>query len=152
MITLTPSTDLTSLIGTPLGVGGWLTVDQELIDGFAAVTGDHQWLHTDPERARSGPYGATIAHGFLVLSLLPQLAADAVELSGFASVVNYGLDRVRFPAPVRAGSRIRDALSLDSVEETARGTLLRMTHTIEVEGQDRPGCVAQQLRLLTTGT
>ncbi len=148
MQVITPATDLSPLLGTSLGTGEWLTIDQTMINGFADLTGDHQWLHTEPERAARGPYGTTIAHGFLVLSLLPRLAADAVEIAGFASVVNYGMDRVRFPAPVPSGSRVRDVVTLDTAEQTPRGTLVRMTHTVEVEGQERPGCVAQQLRLL----
>lgn len=148
MQVITPATDLSPLLGTSLGTGEWLTIDQTMIDGFADLTGDHQWLHTEPERAARGPYGTTIAHGFLVLSLLPRLAGDAVEIAGFASVVNYGLDRVRFPAPVPSGARVRDVVTLDTAEQTPRGTLVRMTHTVEVEGQERPGCVAQQLRLL----
>jgi len=149
MLTIDPQTELTPLIGTSLGAGDWFTIDQTRIDAFAVATEDRQWLHTDPERAAAGPYGQTIAHGFLVLALLPALASSAVELSGFTSIVNYGLNRVRFPAAVRVGSQVRDLLRLDAAEVAPSGTLLTLTHTIEVDGQDRPGCVAQQLRLLT---
>ena len=149
MLIMNPESDLHSLVGTSLGVGDWFTIDQARIDAFAAVTDDHQWLHTDPERAADGPYGRTIAHGFLVLAILPALASSVLTISGYTSVVNYGLNRVRFPAPALVDSRVRDRLKLDSVEAAARGTLLTLTHTVEVEGQDRPACVAQQLRLLT---
>jgi len=149
MLTLTPETDLAALIGQQAGIGEWLTIDQARIDAFAEATGDHQWLHTDPQRAASGPYGATIAHGFLLLALLPKLASTAVDVVGFGAVVNYGLNRVRFPAPARVDARIRDRVSLDAVEDASGGTLLKITHTVHVQDQDRPACVAQQLRLLT---
>jgi len=149
MLTLAPDTDLAALIGQPLGTGEWFTIDQQRIDAFADVTTDHQWLHTDPERAASGPYGATIAHGFLLLSLLPALASTALEVVGFSAVINYGLNRVRFPAPARVDHHVRDRLTLDSMDDSPAGTLVTITHTVEVRDQDRPACVAQQLRLLT---
>jgi len=148
MLILTPESDLAALVGKSLGHGDWFTIDQERIDAFAAITLDEQWIHIDPVRAASGPYGATIAHGFLLLSLLPALASRATQFAGFATVVNYGLERVRFPSPARVDSRVRDQLRLDAVDGTPKGTLLKVTHTIELEGQDRPACVAQQLRLL----
>ena len=148
MLTIDPQSDLAPLVGTTLSPGAWFTIDQARIDAFAAATVDDQWLHTDPVRAASGPYGRTIAHGFLVLALLPALAASALAISGFTSVINYGLNRVRFPAPAPVDSRVRDRIALDSAESAANGILLTLTHTIEVEGQDRPACVAQQIRLL----
>jgi len=149
MLSLTPDSDLAPLVGQSLGIGDWFIIDQARIDAFADLTGDDQWLHTDPVRAASGPYGATIAHGFLLLALLPILASSALAFAGFSAVVNYGLDRVRFPAAARVDSRLRDRLLLDSVDQAPSGTLLSLTHTVEVDGQDRPACVAQQLRLLT---
>lgn len=149
MITITSESDLSFLIGTTLGTGEWFTIDQERISAFAAATDDDQWLHTDPERAAAGPYGQTIAHGFMILSLLPSLSSSVLKFSGYRSVVNYGLNRVRFPAPTPVNSRIRDRLRLDSAEIAPNGLLMTVTHTIEVEDQDRPACVAQQLRLLT---
>jgi acyl dehydratase len=148
MITIAPETDITELIDKPAAYSDWLSIDQDRIDAFADITGDHQWLHTDPVRAAAGPYGATIAHGFMLLALLPALSATAMAITGYADVVNYGLDRVRFPAAVRSGSRIRDRLVVDAVTESRQGTLIVVTHTIEVDGQERPACVAQQLRLL----
>jgi acyl dehydratase len=149
MLTITPQADLTSLVGTSLGTGEWFTIDQARIDAFADATDDRQWLHTDPVKAASGPYGRTIAHGFLVLALLPALASSVMAISGFTSVVNYGLNRVRFPAAAPVNSRVRDRMKLDSAEAAASGILLTLTHTVEVEDQDRPACVAQQIRLLT---
>ena len=149
MLTVDPEFDLGLLVGTSLGTGEWFTITQTRIDAFAAATDDYQWLHVDPERAADGPYGRTIAHGFLVLAILPALASSVLTFSGYTSVVNYGLNRVRFPAPAPVDSRVRDRLKLDSVEAAASGTLLTLTHYVEVEGQDRPACVAQQLRLLT---
>ena len=149
MLTITPQADLTSLVGTSLGTGEWFTIDQARIDEFADATDDRQWLHTDPVKAASGPYGRTIAHGFLVLALLPALASSVMAISGFTSVVNYGLNRVRFPAAAPVNSRVRDRMKLDSAEAAASGILLTLTHTVEVEDQDRPACVAQQIRLLT---
>lgn len=149
MLTINPQSDLVSLVGTSLGTGDWFAIDQARIDAFAAATADHQWLHTDPARAAAGPYGRTVAHGFLVLALLPALASSILAVSGFTSVVNYGLNRVRFPAPAPVDSRVRDRVKLDSAETAPSGILLTLTHTIEVEDQDRPACVAQQIRLLT---
>jgi acyl dehydratase len=149
MLTIDPQSDLTSLVGTPLGLGDWFMIDQARIDAFAAATADDQWLHTDPLRAARGPYGRTIAHGFLILALLPALASSVLEIAGFRSVVNYGLNRVRFPAPAPVDSRVRDRITLDAAEAAPSGILLTVTHTVEVEDQDRPACVAQQLRLLT---
>jgi acyl dehydratase len=150
MLTIDPQTDLSSLVSAPLGLGEWFLIDQARIDAFAAATADDQWLHTDPVKAAGGPYGRTIAHGFLVLSLLPALASSAMEIAGFSSVVNYGLNRVRFPAPTPVDSRVRDRIKLDAAETRPSGILLTLTHTVEVEDQDRPACVAQQIRLLTT--
>lgn len=148
MQTIASLDDAVALVGTELGVSEWLPIDQSRIDRFAEATDDHQWLHVDPARAADGPYGSTIAHGFLVLSLLPALAADVIKAEGFSAVVNYGLERVRFPSPVREGSRIRDRVSLDQAIEAKGGLLLTVTHTIEIEGSERPACVATQLRLL----
>jgi acyl dehydratase len=149
MLTIDPYSDLTPLVGRSIGTGEWLTIDQARINAFAAATDDDQWLHTDPAKAATGPYGRTIAHGFLVLALLPALASSALAITGFTSVINYGLNRVRFPAPALVDSRVRDRLKLDSIDAAPRGLLLTLTHTVEVEDQDRPACVAQQIRLLT---
>ncbi|GAA0993847.1 MaoC family dehydratase [Subtercola frigoramans] len=148
MMTITPATQFDELIGAPPHRGSWWAIDQERIDAFAAATGDHQWLHVDPKRAADGPYGRTIAHGFLVLSLLPAMTAEVLATEGFSAIINYGLEKVRFPAPVLVSARIRNSLALDGARDTDKGILLTVTHTVEIEGQDRPACVAQQLRLL----
>lgn len=146
MTTVFKSVDqLTAAVGLDLGVTEWLTIEQTRIDGFAEATGDHQWIHVDPDRARSGPFGATIAHGYLTLSLaswfLPQLMR--VDVSGMG--INYGLDRVRFPAPVRVGSRIRGRGEIVSVTPVAGGVQVVVRVTIEIEGSERPGCVADTI-------
>jgi len=137
-------------VGTELQVGDWLTLTQERIDAFADATGDHQWIHTDPERARrESPYGATIAHGYLTLSLYPMLrgmvAGGAPLIPGARSVINYGLNKVRFPAPLRVGARVRARTALVGVTEV-KGTLEVITrYTAEVEGEERPACVAEAI-------
>ncbi len=151
------STDAYSLstmkqyVGQELGVSEWLTVDQERINQFADCTGDHQWIHVDVERAkRESPFGAPIAHGFLTLSLLPALQHDVrIIPPGVPQVINYGLDRVRFMAPVKAGSRIRNRVVLLSVEEQGPGRiLLKAQNTVEVEGEKKPAMVAETLALI----
>ena len=127
-------------IGETIGVGEWLPITQERVDAFADATGDHQWIHVDVERAAAGPFGATIAHGFLLLSLIPAIA-PALEVPS-SMAVNYGLDRVRFVSPVRVGSRIRARTVLTDVAEVAGGIQATVEVTIELEGGDRPACVA----------
>ena len=141
---------LRDFVGRDLGVSGWLAVDQDRIDRFAEVTGDRQWIHVDAKRARrESPYGTTIAHGLLTLSLLPALRAEVgVVPGGVARVVNYGYDRVRFLSPVRSGARIRARVVLSGVEEKGEGVLLHTANTVEVEGEDRPALVADALTLL----
>jgi acyl dehydratase len=136
---------LRSLAGQEAGVSGWLTVDQPMIDAFADIIGDQQWIHTDPERARTGSrYGRTIAHGFLTLSLLSRLSREAVEVEGeFGMRINYGLNRVRFPAPVPVGSRIRARLKVQSVEDVEGGHQIAWLATVDVEGAEKPALVAE---------
>ena len=144
--------DLGSLAGTEIGVSGWLQIDQDRIDRFADVTGDDQWIHTDPERAADGPFGATVAHGLLTLSLLPFLSSEVYLIEGARSRVNYGYDRVRFPHPVRAGDRVRDRVALEEVVPADGGMRMLITHTVEIEGVGRPACVASAvLHLVTEG-
>lgn len=144
---------LRDFVGRELGVSGWLAVDQDRIDRFAEVTGDRQWIHVDAERARrESPYGTTIAHGLLTLSLLPALRAEVgIVPDGVARVVNYGYDRIRFLSPVRSGARIRARVVLSAVEEKGGGVLLRTANTVEIEGEDRPALVADALTLLLPG-
>jgi acyl dehydratase len=136
-------TDLQPLVGQEIGVGDWVVVDQQRIDRFAEATGDDQWIHVDPERATSGPFGATIAHGFLTLSLLPLLTAEALDFGDVRMGVNYGLNRVRFPAPVKVGSRVRARLRLLSYEAIEGGAQLVVEATVELEGSAKPACVAE---------
>lgn len=139
-------------VGQEIGVSGWLTVDQERISAFADATEDRQFIHVDPEAAARTPFGGTIAHGFLTLSLLSRMAVETVLVPETVKmIVNYGLDRVRFLAPVRSGMRVRGRFVLDAVEEKAAGqTLLRHSVTVEIEGEDKPALSAQWLVLLIT--
>src|SRR5689334_2809890 len=139
-------------IGEEVGVSGWLTVDQARIDAFAEATEDRQFIHIDPATAAQTPFGGTIAHGFLTLSLLSRMAAEAMLLpDGLKMAINYGLDRVRFLAPVRSGRRVRGCFVLDSVEEKAPGQmLLRHTVTVEIEGEEKPALTAVWLGLMFT--
>ena len=126
-----------------IGVSDWLVIEQERIDRFAECTGDFQWIHVDAERAKDGPYGATVAHGFLTLSLIPVLAKFIwAENSGIKASFNYGLNRVRVAAPVRCGDRIRDRVSLSAIEDRGETKLLTMDHRVEIDGQDKPALVA----------
>jgi len=135
--------DLKAAVGTVVGHSDWVTVDQERINTFADATGDHQWIHIDPERAAQGPYGTTIAHGYLTLSLIPMLSADVVKVKGARMGVNYGLNKVRFPAPVPAGSKVRATFELLSVEDVEGGVQVVSRVTVEREGGDKPVCVAE---------
>ena len=143
MIRIANLGSLRQRVGEELAVGDWLTVDQATIDKFADATGDHQWIHIDAERAKKGPFGTTIAHGFLTLSLLPRLAESAIKIDDVRMGVNYGLNRVRFPAPVPSGSRIRARMKLLSYEPIDGGAQLVMEVTMEREGGDKPVCVAE---------
>ncbi len=142
--------DLQSLVGQEVAVSDWIMIDQERIDRFAEATNDHQWIHVDPERARGGPFGTTVAHGFLTLSLLPWLTQQTISIRNTKLGVNYGLDRVRFPAPVPVGSRLRGRFKLKKMEmlEPLRGmpgAQLVWEVTIEREGGGKPVCVAESI-------
>jgi acyl dehydratase len=139
-------------VGEEIGVSSWLTVDQERIDAFAEATEDRQFIHTDPAAAAQTPFGATIAHGFLSLSLLSRMGSEIfLAPEGVKMALSYGLDRVRFLAPVRSGKRVRGRFTLDSVEEKAPGQILfRYTVTVEIEGEDKPALTAQWLGLIFT--
>jgi acyl dehydratase len=134
--------------GTHLGVSEWVTIDQGTIDTFAEATGDHQWIHVDPARAADGPFGRTIAHGFLTLSLLPRLVQQVYRVENVAMAVNYGLDKVRFIAPVPVGARIRVSSEVLGVEEAGGGLRVRLASTVELEGSDKPACVAHTIAQL----
>jgi acyl dehydratase len=137
--------DLQSLVGQEIGVSDWMAVDQRRIDLFAEATDDYQWIHVDPQRAAAGPFGATVAHGFLTLSLLPPLFAGAWGVDDVRMGINYGLNRVRFPAPVRVGSRLRGRFKLLAYEPLEGGAQLTVQVTVELEGSDKPACVAESV-------
>ena len=134
-----------ALIGQTVASSDWITVTQERIDEFARATGDHQWIHVDPVRAAAGPFGTTIAHGFLTLSLLPVMAESAIEFANVRMGVNYGLNKVRFPAPVPVGSRLRGHFKLPAFEPIEGGAQITMEVTMEREGSTKPVCVAESL-------
>jgi acyl dehydratase len=147
---IAPLADIRNRIGEEVGASGWIAIDQPRIDAFADTTEDRQFIHTDPQAAAQTPFGGTIAHGFLTLSLLSRMGAEAMLLpEGAGMAVNYGLDRVRFLAPVRSGSRVRGRFVLDSVEEKAPGQwLMRHVVTVEIEGAERPALTALWLALI----
>ncbi|TCB95650.1 MaoC family dehydratase [Micromonospora zingiberis] len=136
---------LTDLAGTDLGYTEYRTVTQEQVNLFADATDDHQWIHVDPERAKSGPFGAPIAHGFLTLSLAVPFWTELLEVKGVTTKVNYGLDKVRFPAPVTVGSRVRMQATVAEVTEVRGGYQLAVDQTIEIEGGTKPAVVARGL-------
>ncbi|ALJ19303.1 MaoC family dehydratase [Microbacterium sp. No. 7] len=140
---------LAEVAGQELGVSDWLTVDQEMIDTFGRTTGDEQWIHMDPERAASGPFGGTVAHGLLALSLVSGLANQIYEVEGFSARVFYGLEKVRFPQALRSGERVHNRLSVLSVETIPAGTRVTFEHKIESESGGRPVCVAQTVIVFT---
>jgi len=137
--------ELQPLVGHELGVSDWLVIDQARIDAFAHATGDQQWIHTDPARAAAGPFGTTVAHGFLTLSLLPLLFDTGFTVANVRMGINYGLNRVRFMAPVRVGSRLRGRFTLQSYEVIEGGVQLVVQATVELEGSTKPACVAESV-------
>ena len=151
MLTLNGLEEVKSHVGQELGVSDWLEVTQQQIDEFAAVTGDDQWIHVDPERAQQTPFGGTIAHGYYVLSLAPRFSYDMYSLTGFAFALNYGLNRVRFPAPMPVGGRIRMRAKLGTVEDVPGGAQIMTELTFEHDGGDKPVCVAETLVRAYTG-
>jgi acyl dehydratase len=140
--------ELEAAAGQELGTSPWVTVDQAMIDRFAEATGDFQWIHVDRARAATSPFGTTVAHGYLTLSLLPRMGEQVYRVDGIKARLNYGSDRVRFLAPVPSGSRLRARFRLAKLEKSARGVLLTIGATIEIEGSERPACVAELLTLL----
>ncbi|MFE1783798.1 MaoC family dehydratase [Streptomyces sp. NPDC059506] len=135
--------ELRSSVGEQLGTSDWLEIDQKRIDLFADATGDHQWIHVDPEKAESGPFGSTIAHGYLTLSLIPAFMPQLMNVGGVRMGVNYGVNKVRFPAPVPVGSRLRATARLGEVSEAGGGVQMVLHVTVEREGGDKPVCVAE---------
>src|SRR3954471_15282639 len=140
--------ELKAAEGEALGTSGWHEVTQRDIHLFAAVTGDHQWTHVDPERAKATPFGGTIAHGYYTLSLAPRFMEQIVDFQGFAFALNYGLGRVRFPSPLPVGSKVRATIQVAAVEDIAGGVQVTLAYTFEGDGVDKPVCVAETLARL----
>ncbi|MGW1890959.1 MaoC family dehydratase [Streptomyces sp. NPDC002004] len=141
----TSADELRAAVGEPMGPSDWLEIDQKRIDLFADATGDHQWIHVDPEKAAAGPFGTTIAHGYLTLSLLPALVPQVMRVEGMRMGINYGTEKVRFPAPVPVGSRLRATAVLKDVTEAGGGVQVTAAVTVEREGGDKPVCVAESV-------
>ena len=139
---------LVAATGEVLGTSSWVEVTQEAVNLFADATGDHQWIHVDVPRAKDSPFGGTIAHGYLTLSLIPQFTAQIFALETPGAKLNYGVNKVRFPSPVPVGSRIRSRVVMGEVTDLPTGKQLTLRHTIEIEGQDKPACVAETVVLL----
>ncbi|MFF7559022.1 MaoC family dehydratase [Streptomyces pseudovenezuelae] len=144
-VTVNGIDELKKLAGSDLGTSEWIEVTQERIDTFADATGDHQWIHVDPEKAAAGPFGAPIAHGYLTLSLFIPLFTELLDVQGVTTKVNYGLNKVRFPSPVKVGSRIRLVAKLAEVEEVPGGVQITVDGAIEIEGGAKPAAVLQSL-------
>ncbi len=137
--------EVKAAVGRHLGTSDWLEITQERIDQFADATGDDQWIHVDPDRAAAGPFGTTIAHGYLTLSLSNALLPDIVEVQGVSMGVNYGVGKVRFPAPVPVGGRIRATAELTAADDVAGGVQTTVLITVELEGSDKPACVIESI-------
>jgi acyl dehydratase len=153
MRTFTSFDELTDAIGQDLGTSEWLSIEQDRVDQFAEATGDHQWIHVDVDRAAEGPFGGTIAHGYLTLSLIPFLGVQVFTLDTPGAKLNYGVNKVRVPSPVRVGSRVRNTVSVKEVTDLPSGKQLVLGHVIEIEGPDgqvldKPACVAETVVLL----
>lgn len=138
---------LPALVGSVLGESGWRAITQDAVNEFAEATGDRSWLHVDPERARTGPYGGTIAHGFLTLALVPALTGEAFTVTDAAFLVNYGVNKVRFPAPLPVGSRVRLSTTLNAIEESAAGPRLVLGFEIRAEGAPKPAAIGETVLL-----
>ncbi|HEX7428304.1 MAG TPA: MaoC family dehydratase [Mycobacterium sp.] len=140
-------TDLIDLVGQQVGTTEWIKVTQEQVNLFADATGDHQWIHTDPQRAAKGPFKGTIAHGYLTLSLAPAVISEVLQIGEVTSALNYGLNKVRFPAPVRVGSQMRATVSVMSAQQKTSGVESVFELTYEIDGEKRPACVADVIVL-----
>ncbi|MFF2508535.1 MaoC family dehydratase [Streptomyces sp. NPDC058067] len=137
--------ELRAAVGEQLGYSDWTEIEQKRIDQFADATGDHQWIHVDPERAKDGPFGTTIAHGYLTLSLLPLFGPQLIKVDGMKMGVNYGTNKVRFPAPVPVGSRLRATAKITGVDDVPGGVQVSVAFTVEREGGEKPVCVAESV-------
>jgi acyl dehydratase len=148
MRTFTTFEELEAAAGQQIGTSDWLEIDQERVDRFADATGDHQWIHVDVDRAKDGPFGGTIAHGYLTLSLVPCLGSQVFSLETPGAKLNYGVNKVRFPHPVLVGSRVRASVTVNAVADIPAGKQATIGYTIEIEGQEKPACVAETVVLL----
>ncbi len=148
MRTFTTFEELGEAVGQELGTSDWLEITQDRVDAFADATGDHQWIHVDVERAQDGPFGGTIAHGYLTLSLVPFLGSQVFGLETPGAKLNYGVNKVRFPNPLRVGKRIRSHVSVVAVDDIPSGKQMLLKHVVEIEGEDKPACVAETVVLL----
>jgi acyl dehydratase len=151
MLTISGIEELKAKVGEELGVSDWHEVTQEAVDEFAEATGDDQWIHVDPERAKETPFGGTIAHGLYTLSLGPRFSYEMFSIADIAFGLNYGYDRVRFPAPVPVGSRVRMRATLSTVDDIPGGVQIKVTQTFEVDGGEKPVCVAESLARIYGG-
>jgi acyl dehydratase len=151
MLTISGIDELRAKVGEELGVSDWHEVTQDAINAFADATGDHQWIHVDPERAAQTPWGSTIAHGLYTLSLGPQFTFAMFTIEGFAFGLNYGYNKVRFPAPLPVNSRVRMRATLSSVDDVPGGVQLTVTQAFEREGEEKPVCVAESVARMYTG-
>ena len=148
MRTFSTLDDLSSAVGEELGSSSWLEIDQARVDAFADATGDHQWIHVDVERAKGGPFGGTIAHGYLTLSLIPMLGSQIYRLETPGAKLNYGVNKVRFPTPLKVGSRIRATATVAAVSDVPAGKQMVTRFVVEIEGEEKPACVAETVVLL----
>jgi acyl dehydratase len=148
MRTFSTNEEIEAAVGEDLGTSDWVEIDQDRVNQFADATGDHQWIHVDVERAKEGPFGGTIAHGYLTLSLVPWLGSQVFTLDTPGAKLNYGVNKVRFPNPVPVGSRIRAHVKINGVADVSAGKQLTVGYTVEIEDQDKPACVAESVVLL----
>jgi acyl dehydratase len=148
MRTFSTFEEIESAVGEEIGTTDWVEITQERVDRFADATGDHQWIHVDVEKAAEGPFGGTIAHGYLTLSLIPWLSSQVFALETPGAKLNYGVNKVRFPNPVRVGSQVRATVSVGSVTDIPAGKQLTMKYVVAIDGQDKPACVAETVVLL----
>jgi acyl dehydratase len=140
--------EIEAAAGEEIGTSDWVEISQDRVDQFADATGDHQWIHVDVEKSKNGPFGGTIAHGYLTLSLVPWLGSQVFELDTPGAKLNYGVNKVRFPNPVRVGSKVRAKVAVGVVTDIPAGKQLTLKYVIEIDGEDKPACVAETVVLL----
>ena len=148
MRTFTTFEEVAAASGEELGTSDWVVIDQDRVNQFADATGDHQWIHVDEERAAAGPFGGTIAHGYLTLSLVPWLGSQVLSLETPGAKLNYGINKVRFPSPLRVGKRVRAHVTMGAVTEIPKGRQLTLNYTVEIEDEPKPACIVESIVLL----